>query len=298
MTAQWADDVHHAIHALLTGERQGYYADSGSPEALAAALTRVFVPDGGWSSFRGQPWGAPVPAGTDGHRFVVCSSDHDQVGNRALGDRPAARLDAGALAASAALVLTSPYTPMLFMGEEWGARTPWMYFTDYQDPDLAEAVRAGRRAEFATHGWAELYPDQTVDGTLEVPDPQDPATVTASRLDWDEQTQPGHDRILAWYRELVALRRSCADIGAGDRARTTVRWDAAARWDRAADASWIVVHRGDARVVVNLAADERRVPLELTGPARVLAAWQPVRIELGDVVVPARSVAVVGPARP
>jgi maltooligosyltrehalose trehalohydrolase len=104
--------------------------------------------------------------------------------------------------------------------------------------------------------------------------------------------------MLAWYRELVALRRSCADIGAGDRARTTVRWDQAARWDRATDSSWIVIHRGAARVVVNLAADERRVPLELTGPARVLAAWDPVHIELGDVVVPGRSVAVVGPAKP
>ena len=298
MSAQWADDVHHAIHALLTGERHAYYADTGSPECLAAALTRVFVPDGGWSGFRGQPWGAPVPAGTDGHRFVVCSSDHDQVGNRALGDRPSDQLDAGALAIAAALVLTSAYTPMLFMGEEWGARTPWLYFTDYQDPDLAEAVRAGRRAEFATHGWATLYPDRATDGELTIPDPQDPATVAASRLDWDEPTRPGHARLLTWYRELIALRRSQGDLRAGDRARTTVRWDEEAPWDRAADSSWIVVHRGDTRVVVNLAAGERRVPLEQPRPIRVLAAWEPVRIELGDAIVPGRSVAVVGPAGP
>lgn len=298
MTAQWADDVHHAIHALLTGEHQGYYADFGPPQVLAAALTRVFVPDGGWSGFRDQPWGAPVPAGTDGHRFVVFTSDHDQVGNRALGDRPSTRLDPGALAVAAALVLTSPYTPMLFMGEEWGAHTPWLYFTDHQDPELAEAVRAGRRTEFATHGWAELYPEQAVGGVLTVPDPQDPATVAASRLDWDEPARPGHDRLLAWYRELIVLRRSVGDLGTGDRARTTVRWDEAGRWDQAEDSSWLVVHRGDTRIVVNLAAEERRVPLELTGSGRVLAAWEPVRLDAGEAVLPARSVAVVGPGGP
>ncbi|QTE28308.1 malto-oligosyltrehalose trehalohydrolase [Pengzhenrongella sicca] len=296
MTAQWADDAHHAIHALVTGERQGYYSDFGPPAVLAAALTRVFVPDGGWSSFRGQPWGARVPAGTDGHRFVVFGSDHDQVGNRALGDRPSARLDPGALAITAALVLTSPYTPMLFMGEEWGARTPWLYFTDFADPDLAEAVRTGRRAEFATHGWAELYPDQAVDGELTVPDPQDPETVSASRLDWDEPSRPEHARLLAWYRELIALRRTSADLGSGDRDATTVRWDELGDWDRAQDASWLVVERGATRVVVNLAADERRVPLALTGDAQVLAAWVPVVLDGGDAVLPGRSVAVVGPA--
>ena len=293
MTAQWADDVHHAVHALLTGERQGYYADFGPPATLAAALTRVFVPDGGWSSFRGQPWGAPVPRGTSGHHFVVCTSDHDQVGNRALGDRPSARLDAGALAVAAALAFTGPYTPMLFMGEEWGARTPWLYFTDFGDPELAEAVRAGRRAEFATHGWAELYPEEAVDGELTVPDPQDPATVVASRLDWDEPAGGEHERLLAWYRELIALRRRVPDLASGDRARTSVRWDDDEVWDRAADSSWIVVHRGETRVVVNLAVDERRVPLALARPGRVLAAWEPARLDDGDVILPGRSVAIV-----
>ncbi|HEY8720077.1 malto-oligosyltrehalose trehalohydrolase [Pengzhenrongella sp.] len=298
MTAQWADDVHHAIHALISGERQGYYADFGPPAVLATALTRVFVPDGGWSEFRGMPWGGRVPAGTDGHRFVVFSSDHDQVGNRALGDRPSSRLDAGALAVTAALVLTTPYSPMLFMGEEWGARTPWLYFTDFQDPDLALAVRNGRRAEFATHGWAELYPDQATGGELDVPDPQDPATVEASRLDWDEPARPGHERLLAWYRELIALRRSVDDLGAGDRSRTSVRWDESASWDNAADSSWIVVQRGDVRVVANLSAGEERVPLDLPGDLMVLASWAPARLEANSVIVPPRSVVIVAPAAP
>ena len=293
MTAQWADDVHHAIHALLTGERQGYFADTGTPATLAAAFTRVFVPDGGWSGFRGKPWGARVPAGTDGHRFVVFGSDHDQVGNRALGDRPSARLDAGALAASAALVLTSPYTPMLFMGEEWGARTPWLYFTDHGDPELAEAVRAGRRAEFATHGWAQLYPQLAAGAALDVPDPQDPATAARSRLDWDEQSRPENAALLRWYRELIALRRTVPDLGSGDRSRTTVRWDDEAGWTGTQDASWIVVHRGDARVLVNLAATERRIPLELSAAVRVLASWGGVGLDAGDAVLPGRSVTVV-----
>ncbi|WP_407343779.1 malto-oligosyltrehalose trehalohydrolase [Pengzhenrongella phosphoraccumulans] len=293
MTAQWADDVHHAIHALLTGERQGYFADTGTPATLAAALTRVFVPDGGWSGFRDKPWGARVPAAMDGHRFVVFGSDHDQIGNRALGDRPSARLDPGALAISAALVLTSPYTPMLFMGEEWGARTPWLYFTDHGDPDLAEAVRAGRLAEFASHGWAELYPLLAA-GDAHVPDPQDPATAVASRLDWDEQVLPPHAALLGWYRELIALRRSTPDLGGGDRSRTTVRWDDEAGWVGTDDASWIVIRRGDTRVVVNLAATERRIPLELVGDLRTLASWGDVTLTGGDAVLSGRSVAVVG----
>ncbi|NMR19422.1 malto-oligosyltrehalose trehalohydrolase [Cellulomonas fimi] len=295
MTAQWADDVHHAVHALVTGERHGYYADFGAPEVLARALTRVFVPDGGWSGFRDRPWGARVPAGMDGHRFVVFASDHDQVGNRALGDRPSARLDGGALAASAALVLVGPYTPMIFMGEEWGARTPWMYFTDHQDPELAAAVRRGRHDEFATHGWAELYPDQTVEGELDVPDPQSPSTFEASRLDWSEPARSAHARLLAWYRDLLALRRSTPDLATGDRAATTVRWDELAAWDDPTGASWVVVRRGGVHVAVNLSSVEQRVPVPGAGVAAVLAAWGPVRVEPDVVVVPARGVAVVGP---
>ncbi len=201
MTAQWADDVHHALHAWVSGETHGYYVDFGSAATLAHALTRVFVHDGGWSTFRGRPWGAPVPPGTDGHRFVVFGSDHDQVGNRALGDRPSQRLDGGRLAATAAAVLASPFTPMLFMGEEWGASTPFQYFTDHAEPELVEGIRRGRTEEFAGHGWAELY-----GGAPDVPDPQSPATVAASRLDWDEVRRGDHARLLAWYRTLIALR--------------------------------------------------------------------------------------------
>lgn len=202
MDAQWADDVHHALHAYLTGETFGCYVDFGSAETLAHALTRVFVHEGGPSTFRGRPWGAPVPDDVDRRRFVVFSQNHDQVGNRALGDRPEARHGLGVGAAAAALVLLGPFTPLLFQGQEWGTSTPFQFFTDHDDA-LGELVRAGRRAEFATHGWHDLYGDDLV-----VPDPQSPATFAASKLDWSELDDDAHRRVLAFHRDLVALRRA------------------------------------------------------------------------------------------
>ncbi|MGW2092871.1 malto-oligosyltrehalose trehalohydrolase [Promicromonospora sukumoe] len=218
MTAQWADDVHHALHTLLTGERQGYYADFGTSETLAKALTDVFVHDGGWSTFRGKNWGAPVPADMDRRRFVVCSQNHDQVGNRALGDRPSRVLTPGALAVSAAVVLLGPFTPMLFMGEEWGATTPFQYFSDHEEPELGAAISRGRAAEFGGHGWAELYGADVV-----VPDPQALSTFEASRLDWAEASSEGGARMLELYRRLVGLRNGEPAIASGDRAATSVR---------------------------------------------------------------------------
>ena len=197
MTAQWTDDVHHALHARITGESQGYYADFAAPHALSHVYEHAFLHDGGWSSFRGRSWGAPVPAGTDPRRFVVFDSDHDQVGNRATGDRPAASLSDDLLAAEAALIILSPFTPMLFMGEEWGTRRPFQFFTDHTESELAQAVTQGRRDEFASFGW----------GADEVPDPQDRSTVEASVLDWAALSSPAHARMLAWYRDLIALRR-------------------------------------------------------------------------------------------
>lgn len=197
MTAQWADDVHHAIHVRLTGEAQGYYADFAEPGAFETAYGGGFLHAGTWSSFRGSSWGAPLPAGTDPRRLVVFASDHDQVGNRATGDRPSASLSDARLAAEAALVLLSPYTPMLFQGEEWGTRSPFQFFTDHSEPELAAAVTEGRRREFASFGW----------DAAEVPDPQAGSTVVASTLDRDEARLPERARVLAWYEELLRVRR-------------------------------------------------------------------------------------------
>ncbi|MEV4557529.1 malto-oligosyltrehalose trehalohydrolase [Kitasatospora sp. NPDC049285] len=254
VTAQWSDDFHHALHTLLTGESQGYYADFAADPyaALARTLTRGFFHDGGWSSFRGRSHGRPFPA-EYGHRLLGYAQTHDQVGNRATGDRLSASLPPGRLAAAAALVLTSPFTPMLFMGEEWGAGTPWQYFTDHTDPQLAEAVRQGRRREFAEHGWR----------AEDVPDPQDPATVRASTLDWSEPGRAPHAELLDWYRRLIRLRRSAPELAAADLSAVRVRYDAAA--------GWLVVHRGSHRVLVRLGG-EQPLAVPLDGAFASLAA--------------------------
>ncbi len=273
---QWADDVHHALHVALTGETQGYYADFADPAALAKVLRSPFFHDGSHSSFRGRAHGRPVDAATvPGWRFVASLQTHDQVGNRAVGERLSMLADPGLLAAGAAILLTAPWTPMLFMGEEWGARTPWQYFTDHQDPDLAEAVRRGRRAEFGSHGWA----------AEDVPDPQDPATVTRSTLDWSEPEQEGPARLLRWYRDLIAARRTHPDLRSGDLTRVTADWDASARR--------LVVGRGDHLVLANLGDDA----WEHEASGRVLLSWEDgVEVEAGRVVVPPRSAVILARA--
>ncbi|MFD8743070.1 malto-oligosyltrehalose trehalohydrolase [Streptomyces sp. NPDC059616] len=263
--AQWNDDFHHALHTALTGESQGYYADFAQAPlaAVAKTVTSAFFHNGTYSSFRGRTHGRPVDiARTPAHRFVGYAQTHDQIGNRALGDRLSATLSPGLLACAAALVLTGPFTPMLFMGEEWGARTPWQFFTDHTDPELAEAVRNGRRREFAAHGWA----------ADDIPDPQDPATRDRSCLDWNEPSQEPHARLHAWYRELIALRRALPDLSDPDLASVRTAHDEQARW--------LAYRRGDLRIAVNLGEKPATFPLgggrRRGGGDRVVAAWEPV----------------------
>lgn len=274
MTAQWSDDFHHALRTLLTGDKSGYYGDFGSPAVLAKTLTRVFLHDGIHSSFRGRDWGKPVdPARHRGHSFLAYASNHDQVGNRALGDRPP--LTEGQLAIAAALVLTSPFTPMIFMGEEWAASTPWRYFTDHAEPALAQAVRDGRRREFAAHGW----------DARAIPDPQDPATRDASVLDWTELATAPHSHLLSWYRDLLALRKAEPEL-------TDDRLDAVqVEYDDAG--AWFIVARGNLRVVVNLGAEARSIGIG-AHPHRLVAAFGTAVIEPHSVHLPGHGVAVVG----
>ncbi|MEW2299580.1 malto-oligosyltrehalose trehalohydrolase [Streptomyces sp. NPDC006655] len=279
LDAQWNDDFHHALHTALTGESQGYYADFARDPfaALAKTLTGGYFHDGTYSSFRGRHHGRPLDrARVAGHRLLGYTQTHDQVGNRAQGDRLSASLSPGLLACAATLTLTAPFTPMLFMGEEWAAGTPWQFFTDHTDPDLAEAVRRGRRREFATHGWAEE----------DVPDPQDPATRERSCLDWSEPGREPHARVLAWYRRLIALRHEQPDLTDPDLADTKVAYDGAARW--------LAFRRGDVRVAVNLGASQAAIPLG-TGRVEVLAAWDPVTVPDADGVlrVPGESCVVL-----
>ena len=249
MTAQWADDVHHALHARLTGETQGYYGDFAEAGAWAKAYGRAFLHNGTWSTFRERNWGAPVPEDTDPRRFVVFGSDHDQIGNRAVGDRPSTSLDDATLAATAALVLLSPYTPMLFMGEEWGTRTPFQFFTDHEEDDLARSVSEGRVREFAGFGW----------DADEIPDPQAAATVEASRLRWSELDEAEHARMLAWYQALTTLRRN-------------LDWSQRTAWPQVDEIDDVLmVTYDDIVVAANLSGQERPAPALTT----VLLSWDP-----------------------
>jgi malto-oligosyltrehalose trehalohydrolase len=266
LDAQWSDDFHHALHTLLTGERQGYYADFGTPDVLAKTLTRVFLHDGTWSSFRDRAHGRPVDTlRTPAHRFLGFLQNHDQVGNRATGDRISAGLSPGLLKVGAGLLLTAPFTPMLFMGEEWGAGTPWRYFSDHQEPELARAVSEGRRREFADHGWA----------SDDVPDPQDPETYRVSILDWGEIDEPDHRELLEWYRALIALRRTEPELTDARLTEVTVEYGK----------SWLVIHRGSLRIVANLGTE----PLPSPAGDVLLAS----STEVGDGRVPAESLAVL-----
>jgi maltooligosyltrehalose trehalohydrolase len=276
---QWADDVHHALHVALTGEQQGYYADFGAQGVLAKVLGRTpFLHDGTLSSFRGRGHGRPVdPAVTPGWRFVASLQTHDQIGNRALGDRLCHQVSPGLAAVGAALLLTSPYTPMLFMGEEWAAGTPWQYFTDHAEPELAEAIRVGRAAEFAGHGWGGV-----------VPDPQDEGTVAASRLDWAEPVEADHAAMLAWYRTLLRLRREVPDLAGAGLAEGSVAHDPVS--------GVVVVTRGSVHVVANLSGAGRQVPLgaEATG-LHALACWGAAQVTAGTVRLGGHCVVLLGP---
>jgi maltooligosyltrehalose trehalohydrolase len=274
LQAQWDDDVHHALHALLTGERQGYYDDFGSLETLQTVLEGAFFHAGTWSTFRRRVHGRPVDRQTTaGHRFVAYLQDHDQIGNRALGDRLSATLSAGLLKVGAALLFTAPFTPMLFMGEEWAAGSPWQFFTSHPEPELAAAVRTGRRREFASHGWAEA----------EVPDPQDPATFERSKLDWSEPGKAGHAEILKMYKQLIALRRSRPDL-------SDPRLDQVEVWH---GDQYVVMKRGQCTVAANLAGFPQTISLRSV-PSKVLLATEPgVVLQRDRVELPPESAVVV-----
>ncbi|GAC1333430.1 MAG: malto-oligosyltrehalose trehalohydrolase [Candidatus Dormibacteria bacterium] len=233
--AQWSDDFHHALHAVVTREQGGYYADFGRLEDLALSLRQAFVYAGRYSRYRGRTHGRK-PQGLPGYAFLGYIQDHDQVGNRAQGERISALVSPGLCRVAAALVMFAPFTPMLFMGEEWSASTPFLYFTDHQSRDLGEAVTEGRRREFAGFGWA---PDS-------VPDPQDAATFAASRLRWQEAADPAHEDMLKWYRALISLRRAEAGLRDGNLDSVDVTYEE--------QAGWLLVRRGLLALACNFSA--------------------------------------------
>jgi maltooligosyltrehalose trehalohydrolase len=277
MDAQWSDDFHHALFAVLHAERGGYYEDFGSFESLAKSLTGVFVYDGAYSKHRRRRHGRPV-SDLSAHRFVGFIQNHDQVGNRATGDRLEQIVGLDRAKVAAGIVLTSPFLPMLFQGEEFAASTPLQYFADHEDPEMAKAVSAGRKREFAAFGWDESA----------IPDPEVRATFTRSKLNWDEVGEGRHAEMLDWYTRLIHLRRSSSSLTDGDLAHTSVRFDA--------QAGWLAMERGKVQVLANLGSG----PVEFAVPTRYrVAAHSREHAELanGTLTLPADTLAILSAER-
>ena len=252
LDVQWSDDFHHALHAVLTGERNGYYEDYGEIAQLAKAVRQSYVFDGVYSVHRKRRHGRP-PAGLSGHSFMAYMQNHDQVGNRAQGDRIHGTIGHDLTKVGAALYLTSPFVPMIFQGEEWAASSPFMYFTDH-DEELGKAVSAGRKKEFGYFGWK---PD-------EVPDPQAEETYTASKLNWDEVSSGEHADMLDWYKRLTRLRIHKPALIDGDLDQVETEFDE--------DARWLIVKRGPLTIAANLGDKEATLEIPSDRRAELLLA--------------------------
>ena len=277
LDAQWNDDLHHVLHALLTEERGGYIQDYGAIEYLGKAYREAYVFDGRYSVGRGRSFGRPA-RGVPGSRLVVFTQNHDQVGNRPGGERLGHLVGEHKARLAAALVLFSPMVPMLFQGEEWLASAPFLFFTDYGEPALREATLAGRRQQSEEFGWGS-----------DVPDPEAEETFSRSVLDWEEQRSEPHAGMLSWYRALIGLRRRYPELTDGDFGAVRTREDAAARW--------FVASRGRLTLACNLAEERRRVPLGegAADAGEVLLASGEAAVEGGAVTLDPWGVAILGP---
>jgi maltooligosyltrehalose trehalohydrolase len=270
LCAQWSDDFHHALHTVLTGESSGYYTDFGSLQQLAKAISHGYVYDGCYSQFRGCRHGRPLGSVAKS-RLLGYLQTHDQIGNRAGGDRITHLCSWDRVKIGAALVMTAPFIPMLFQGEEWGTSSPFQYFTNHPDPDLGRAVSEGRKREFREYGWSPS----------DVPDPQDPETFLRSKLNWAEIGNPEHAELLDWYRELIAFRKQTPALRS---APVEVAFDERDRY--------LVVRRGDFAVAVNLSDVWRSIPWNSGG--QVLLASKPgVEAILSELRLPPESAAIL-----
>lgn len=272
--AQWSDDFHHALFAVLIREPEaGYYEDFGQLSHLAKALEKNFVYDGIYSKYRNRIHGRPA-----GHvpqqRFLGYIQNHDQVGNRALGDRlrEIAGFDRAKIAA--AFVLMGPFIPVLFQGEEWAASSPFQYFADHDDKKMARLVSEGRKKDFAAFGW---NPES-------IPDPGNPKTFERSKLDWDEVNEGEHAEMLAWYRELIHLRRAARSLIAGEPGKTRVRYDRQEKW--------FCMEHSNTTVCCNLSENERLYPVPKDGQV-VLSSRGTAPIHDGAVMLPPNAAVII-----
>jgi maltooligosyltrehalose trehalohydrolase len=272
--AQWSDDFHHALFAVLTpGPQQGYYTDFGSLGQFAKALENTFVYDGVYSDHRKRVHGK-TPRGLSQHHFLGYIQNHDQVGNRAIGDRLPEIAGFERAMVAAAIVIMSPFVPMIFQGEEWAASSPFQYFADHQDSELANAVSEGRRKEFEAFGW----------DSKKIPDPEQRETFLRSKLNWDEAGQGDHARMKAWYRDLIRLRRSTPALNNGEPGNTRVTFDEKERW--------LAIERAEVLTLCNLAGKDYEFPVP-DGAAVLLSSRGGAAIRNGGLIVAPDSVAIV-----
>lgn len=275
MDAQWSDDFHHALFTILNVENEGngYYVDFGSFEKLAKALTAVFVYDGVYSRYRRHTHGRPVN-GLSAHHFIGCIQNHDQVGNRAIGDRLEHIVGAERARVAVAIVLMAPFIPLIFQGEEFSASSPFQYFADHDDPAMTKAVLEGRKREFAAFGWK---PD-------EIPDPGATETFERSKLKWDETHEGKHAEMLEWFRQLIHLRRRSTSLNDGDLGHIKVQFDEKKRW--------LMMDRGQIRVMCNLGTK----PVELENSTLLpllLASHDGIETRGEKVLLPPDSLAIL-----
>ena len=272
--AQWSDDFHHALFAsLYKGRAEGYYADFGTLGELAKALRQTFVYDGIYSPYRKRVHGK-TPRGLSQHRFLGYIQNHDQVGNRAVGERLHESVGFERAMVAAAVVLMSPFVPMIFQGEEWAASSPFQYFADHEDPQLAKAVSEGRKKEFEAFGWA---PDS-------IPDPEKKETFVRSKLNWAEINEDRHGRMQSWYRDLIRLRRSTPSLNDGEPGNARVTFDEGNRW--------LTLERGEIQVHSNLGQRYQEFPADER--CRIVLASRPgMEIRNAAIILPPDSVIIV-----
>ena len=276
--AQWSDDFHHALFAVLHAELgRGYYADFGALGQLAKALQCVFVYDGAYSAYRERHHGRPVE-GLSAHRFLGYIQNHDQVGNRAIGDRLEHIVGADRAKVAAGIVFTAPFVPMIFQGEEFAASSPFQYFADHDDPVMARSVSEGRISEFAAFGW---------DRSL-IPDPEKPETFQRSKLNWNEIHERRHGEMLDWYRRLIHLRRTTPALNDGELRNVKVSFDEEKRW--------LIMDRGGEQCAVRVLCNLGENTIELPNPDSLpvgLASRAGVEASDSTVKLPPYSLAIL-----
>ncbi len=274
MDAQWSDDFHHSLFTLLWNDPgRGYYDDFGSMDDLVKSIKGAFVYDGQYSRYRHHSHGRPVNE-LSAHRFLGYIQNHDQVGNRATGERLEHLVGMEASKVALGLVLTAPFVPMLWMGEEFAASAPFLYFADHEEEEMRRLVSEGRKRDFAAFGWDES----------QIPDPEAPETFEHSKLDWDEVQEGRHAEMLAWVKQLIALRRATVDLNDGDFGHIKVSC--------VGNEKVLIMRRGSVRVLMHLGDDVWKTKLEENETLR-LGSSPEVQVQGGEIALPKMSLAIL-----